>query len=98
MCMYQKQLSGTEIAKELGITRQAVSNTLKRAMKKVYIGVQDFEETWTPFQVASAMIEAFGISSQEEVNKFFRLFPPEIKELIELDAEHRKGKKDKDLY
>ena len=31
-----EQKTGAEIARELGITRQAVSGALKRAMKKVY--------------------------------------------------------------
>lgn len=90
---YDIPMSGAEIANELGISRQAVSNTLKRAMKKIYLGVQKIEENWTPFQIASSMIEAFNITNQEEINKFYRLFPPEIKELIEEDAQKGRGKR-----
>jgi len=54
-------LTGAEIARELNITRQAVSNNLKRAMTKVYNEVSKSEKTWGPFEVATAMSQMFGV-------------------------------------
>lgn len=77
--------TGAEIAKELGITRQAVSNTLKRAMAKVYAETRKLEKGWTPFEVAAAMSIIFNVE-EIEIAKFFKLFPPKIRKEIENDA------------
>jgi len=81
-------MTGAEIARELGISRQAVSNNLKRAMTKVYQEVSKSERSWGPFEVAVAMSQMFGVEqdSPEELKKFFKLFPPNIRKEIEGDA------------
>jgi predicted DNA-binding protein YlxM (UPF0122 family) len=88
-----KPMTGAEIARELNITRQAVSNNLKRAMTKVYQEVSKSEKTWGPFEVATAMSQMFGVDqdSQEELKKFFKLFPPKIRKEIEEDAFQQLG-------
>lgn len=89
-----EQLTGAEIAKEMGITRQAVSNTLKRAMKKMFNEFQKIDKSWDAFEVAVAMAQGFGDLTNDEVEmkKFFRLFPPDLKRKIEKDAEKRFSK------
>jgi predicted transcriptional regulator len=84
----EKPMTGAQIARELGITRQAVSNNLKRAMTKVYAEVKKMESSWGPFEVAVAMSQMFGVEqdSPEELKKFFKLFPPKIRKEIEQDA------------
>ena len=47
-------MSGEEIAKKLGVTRQYVSNTLKSAMRKIYIGIKQASGDG-PFKVAITM-------------------------------------------
>jgi DNA-binding CsgD family transcriptional regulator len=85
-----EQMSGAEIAKELGISRQAVSNTLKRAMKKVYIETRKLEK-WSPFEAAVAMSQMFN-QDEQDMKKFFRLFPPDIRKEIEADAKEKLGR------
>jgi len=85
-----REMTGAEIAKELGISRQAVSNTLKRAMKKVYIEAKKLEK-WSPFEAAVALSQMFG--QDADLNKFFRLFPPDVRKEITDDAKEKfKGK------
>ena len=86
-----EQKTGADIARELGITRQAVSSTLKRAMKKAYMEARKIEN-WSPFEAAVAMSIMFG-QQNENVNKFFKLFPPDIRKEIEADAKEKFGKK-----
>jgi DNA-binding transcriptional regulator LsrR (DeoR family) len=85
-----REMTGAEIAKELGISRQAVSNTLKRAMKKVYIEAKKLEN-WSPFEAAVAISQMFG--QDADLNKFFRLFPPDVRKEIEKDAREKFGGK-----
>lgn len=88
-----KPMTGAEIARELNITRQAVSNNLKRAMTKVYAEVSKSEKSWGPFEVATAMSQMFGVDqdSPEELKKFFKLFTPKIRKEIEQDAFQQLG-------
>ena len=81
-----REMTGAEIAKELGISRQAVSNTLKRAMKKVYQEAMKLEK-WSPFEAAVALSQMFG--QDADLNKFFRLFPPDVRKEIENDAREK---------
>ena len=88
MGKFERPMTGAQIARELGITRQAVSNNLKRAMTKVYVEVNKTEKDWGPFEVAVAMSQMFGVEqdSPEELKKFFKLFPPKLRKEIETDA------------
>ena len=83
-----RPMSGTEIAKKLGITRQAVSNTLKRSMAKAYQAMKKEDKT-EPFETAVNMMIGLGINlnaDKMEIKKFFKLFPPDIRKAIEMDA------------
>jgi len=86
-----KEMSGADIAKELGISRQAVSNTLKRAMKKAFIEAKKVED-WSAFETAVALSVMFG-QDKGDLKKFFRLFPPDIRKEIEADAVKKFGNK-----
>uniref|UniRef100_A0A6M3JWI6 Putative sigma-70 region domain containing protein n=1 Tax=viral metagenome TaxID=1070528 RepID=A0A6M3JWI6_9ZZZZ len=87
-----EQMSGTEIAKELGVTRQAVSNILKRALKKFFIEVSRLEPEYDAFEVATTMAMMFN--AEGEIDKFYKLFPPDIRKKIETDAkEHYPSQK-----
>ena len=82
-----KPMNGSEIAEALGITRQAVSNILKRAMKKFYDQVAIMDTQWGPFDRSCAMMRMLGVDNNiEEIKKFYMLFPPEIRDEIEADA------------
>ena len=86
--MYQcRPLNGSEISETLGITRQAVSNILKRAMKKFYLQVKRIDPEWGPFERSCAMMRMLKVeNNEEEIKKFYMLFPPSIRKEIELDA------------
>jgi|GEM_PF-4694160 predicted transcriptional regulator len=84
------QMSGQEIAKELGITRQAVSNTLKRAMGKAFAFLKKENRDMDAFEIAAMMAIGWdAANTTAEMKKFFTLFPPEIRKEIELAASKR---------
>jgi predicted DNA-binding protein YlxM (UPF0122 family) len=94
--LYDKSDYGAEIARQLGITRQAVSNTLKRAMKKVYYETQKLDSSLGPFETAVQMMKMFQVSDNDEISKFFHLFPPDIRDEIKQDV--IKSRKLKNVY
>ena len=77
--------TGAEIAKELGISRQAVSNTLKRAMKKMFIQMVKENPDQSEFDIAVSLQIGLGVDDVD-VKKFFKLFPPDIRKKIEASA------------
>jgi predicted transcriptional regulator len=80
-------MNGADIAREIGITRQAVSNILKKAMGKVYIEVGKLDKTMKPFEISCMMLRILDVpSDSDEIKKFYNLFPPKIKKEIEKDA------------
>src|SRR5210317_1870968 len=83
---YQRAMSGSEISRKLGITRQAVSQALKRAMKKVYVGLQEENITESPTETVLYMRQWFGITDDEDIEQFFDLFPADIQDEIREDA------------
>ena len=91
-------MSGEEIAQALfdqgitkkKITRQAVSNTLKRAMDKVFSEMKKANPDLDAFEVAAALATGWGAANTvAEMSKFFKLFPPKIRKDIEADAAKR---------
>lgn len=83
-------MSGAEIAKEMGITRQAVSNTLKRTLDKIVVAVRKDHPEWDYFDVATSIMEFLNVED-DDLFKFFRLFPPKTRQKIERDARKRMG-------
>lgn len=83
----ERALDGSEIAKELKVTRQAISNVLKRAMEKFYIKTKQLDTSWDPFEVSCAMLRMLGVANNtEDIKKFYNLFPPQIRNEIEACA------------
>lgn len=84
---FVRPMDGSAIAVELGITRQAVSNILKRAMKKFYEQIKKMDPEWGPFDCSCAMMRMLGVANNtEEIKKFYNLFPPDVRNEIEKDA------------
>lgn len=90
-----EQMTGAEIGRELGITRMAVSNNLKRAMTKLFDETKKLDKNWNNFETAVALSQILGVNqdSSSEIKKFFKLFPPKIRKLIEDDAKGLMPKK-----
>lgn len=81
----EKPMTGEDIAKYFGVGRQAISNTLKRALGKTYYGMKKLNNT-SPFE--TMVYISIGLEvSENEMKKFFMLFPPKIRTEIEKDAE-----------
>jgi predicted DNA-binding protein YlxM (UPF0122 family) len=73
-------MNGSEIATELGITRQAVYNILKRALKNYYKEFQKQNKDLSPFDVICVMMKMLNVPNNEkEIIKYFNLFPYDIK-------------------
>lgn len=84
---FVRPMDGSAIAVKLGITRQAVSNILKRAMKKYYLQTKKMDPEWGPFECSCAMMRMLGVANNaEEIKKFYNLFPPDVRDEIEKDA------------
>lgn len=77
--------SGTEIAKELGITRQAVSSTLKKALPKAYQAEKDLNPDKNPFEVFMSLANKFGM--REDAAKLLKLMPRKVRDEIEQDVQ-----------
>lgn len=88
---FQKEhtMTGEEIADELNCTRQNISRILKEVMFKVFKKIQRINRGKTPFEVATIMLEMLGVNQREEneIVKFFTLFPPKLRTEIEEDGE-----------
>jgi hypothetical protein len=86
-----RPMSGSEIADALGgMSRQAVSNVLKKAMKKYYKEVRKLDPSWTPFECICTMMKMFHVPNDDaEIKKFFQLFPPDVKKEVTEDLVNR---------
>jgi predicted DNA-binding protein YlxM (UPF0122 family) len=84
--VFTTPMDGEDIAKRLGVCRQAVSQTLKRSLEKVYHEIRKMNPEFAPFQIASQMMEMFNIKSPEDAKKFYSLFPPILRSKIMEDA------------
>lgn len=79
---YVAAKTGSEIARELDISRQAVSQSLKRAISKVYRGLLEEKVTETPTETVMFMRDWFGVEDEEDIAQFFDLFSREIQDEI----------------
>jgi predicted transcriptional regulator len=84
----ERAISGSEIANELGITRQAVSQTLKSSMKKCYKSILKHKFAESPYDAAVALMIFLKVDhgDDQDVKEFFGLFPKEIQKEIYDDA------------
>lgn len=79
---YVAAKTGSEIARELDISRQAVSQSLKRAISKVYKGLMENKVTETPTETVMFMRDWFGVEDEEDIKQFFDLFTSDIQDEI----------------
>lgn len=86
--MAVKPMSGEEIAKELGITRQAVKNTLHRAMGKVYAALKAANPDMSPFEVCVVMMNGLDVGDPD-LSNFFKMLPADVKKEVMADAKKK---------
>ena len=74
-----EQTNGQTIANELGITRQAVAQTVKRALGKLYKQYCKEFPDLTPFEIVAKLMYDFDIEIDK---KNFNAFPLSIKKIV----------------
>jgi len=86
-CETHKPMNGSEIARELGMTRQAVSYSIRKSMKKMYKRVINLGLAEKPFQVILVLMESLNINPNvEDIKEFVKLFDEDIIKLVMDDA------------
>ena len=78
-------MKGQEIADIIGISKSAVSQAIKRSMKKIYYSMK-YRYDCNPVEAVCLMANLFNVNSEEQYNKFFKLFPPDIKGEVRYEA------------
>lgn len=81
-----KHMSGQEISDSLHISKSAVSQILKRSVKKIYFRLRRENTCCSASQIVGNMACAFNISTDSEYKKFFRLLPDIVKGEINAEA------------
>lgn len=83
-----KQMSGSEVARHLGITRQTVSATTKRALGKMYTSVRELGLADTPFEAMIVLMTMCNISEGvvDDVDSFITLFSSKIQDDVKSSA------------
>ena len=88
-------MNGAEIAREIGITRQAVSYAIRRSMAKMYNYV--IEQGWaeSPFDAIVVLMKILNINngSIDDVYEFLSLFNLDIQEEVKKDALNQYGER-----
>ncbi len=81
-----KYITGSEVASRLDISRSAVSQSLKRSIKRVYFGVKKRYKLTSDIEVMCIMSTMFNIRTESEYKKFFNFFPSNIKDNVNAEA------------
>jgi len=86
--MREIPLNGSQIGKKLGVSRQAVSYSIRKSMKKMYKYVLEQRIAETPFDAVLALMSILGINDgdTDDVKGFIGLFDKDIRKEIENDA------------
>lgn len=86
MGQHIRSKTGSEIARELNISRQSVSQTLKRAVTKIYKGLIEDGITDNPTQTIFFMSDWLNITDEEDLSQFYDMFPKSIRDEIKEHA------------
>ena len=82
-----RHMTGQDIADVLDISKGAVSQNLKRALRKVYRFIRNSNRRLlSPVEVVMVMAEMLDIRTETQYQKFFKLFDNDIKGEISADA------------
>jgi predicted transcriptional regulator len=83
-----KSMTGSDVANRLGVSRMAVSQSLKRSLKKIFFILKKSNKHLDSFEIAVTISHLLRVSldCENEMNKFFNLFPMDIKKEIKNHA------------
>ena len=85
---FEEPMSGSDIGRKLGITRQAVSSSLKKALPKYFKGFQELNPDMDEWEIFWEIAKSTGM--MDEPDKLLKLFPKNIKKQIEKKATHHR--------
>jgi len=80
-------MSYEEIGKELGVTKTAVYQNVKRGINKAYKHLEKTCSDLTPLDILETILLIFNIDNHDDFKQLYRLFSPKIKERIEQSEE-----------
>jgi biotin operon repressor len=81
-----KQMSGSDIADSLEISRSAVSQSLKRSLTTIYYALKKKNKLLSPVEIMLLVTEILEIETEEQYIKLFKLLPTKIKGEVCKDA------------
>lgn len=82
----EKEMTGADIGKILGISRAAVSQILKKSISKIYFILKNKNKNISSTEILCGMAKGFNLQ-EYQYKKFFKLFPKEAKEEIKNNLE-----------
>ena len=97
---YITPMNGAQIAREIGITRQAVSYALRKAMVKMYHTVMDKGWADSPFEAVVVLMTILNVNNGDmnDVKEFISLFNLDIQEAVKKDALDKYGDRCPELW
>jgi hypothetical protein len=89
---FEEPMSGSEIGKRLGVSRAAISSTLKKGLPKYWKGFKELYPDADPWELFWIIVQSTGMD--DDPNKLLKLFPQNIqKEVEKYAAHHRRVKR-----
>ena len=71
-------MSGQDIGDIIGISKGAVSQSLKKSIKRLYYYFKNIYRDLSVIEIMSIMANIFNVKTDNQYKKFFRLFPTNI--------------------
>lgn len=81
-----KHMTGQDVATYLNISRSAVSQSLKRSIKRIFYTIKRKNHKASTVQIMCIMADMFNVKSEKQYKKFFKLFPSSIKGEVHEEA------------
>lgn len=76
-------MNQTEIAKELGCTRGAISFTIKNGLAKLFYFLRNNNKYLDPVELLVLLSEILNVKTNVQFERFFRELPKDIKSEVE---------------
>lgn len=76
----KEHMTGKDIADTLKISRSAVSQSLRRSVKKIFIHLK--KRNISTIEIMFIMIKIFNIETESQYKKFFKLLPEKVRRNI----------------
>lgn len=84
--MSKSFLIASDIARQEGLTRAAISQRLKRALTKIYNQTLKSKIAQSPFEAFETLVGMFDLTNESDSAELFRAMPYNLQEQIQQDA------------